>query len=103
MTTLSSTPTDLRKIGDQVMKISWSDGHTCEFKAKYLRESCPCAACINELTGEKLLKPGAVSDDIKISKSELTGNYALTFQFSDGHATGIYPFIRLRKICPCGP
>jgi DUF971 family protein len=29
------------------------------------------------------------------------GNYALTFTWSDGHATGIYPYDRLRGLCPC--
>ena len=29
------------------------------------------------------------------------GNYAVTFQFSDGHATGIYSFEKLRGLCSC--
>jgi DUF971 family protein len=33
---------------------------------------------------------------------EPVGNYAVAFQWSDGHATGIYRFDFLRQICPCG-
>jgi DUF971 family protein len=29
------------------------------------------------------------------------GNYALQFEWSDGHNTGIYSFEYLRKLCPC--
>jgi DUF971 family protein len=29
------------------------------------------------------------------------GNYAIQFQFSDSHGTGIYSFGHLREICPC--
>jgi DUF971 family protein len=29
------------------------------------------------------------------------GNYAIGFEFSDAHATGIYSFDCLREICPC--
>jgi DUF971 family protein len=32
---------------------------------------------------------------------ELVGQYALQFEWSDGHRTGIYSFERLRQLCPC--
>jgi len=32
---------------------------------------------------------------------ELTGNYALKINWSDGHNTGIYNFRDLRANCPC--
>jgi len=83
------------------MKLSWSDGHESQYEARMLRENCRCAACRNELTGEKLLKPETLPKEIKILKSEILGNYALGFLFSDGHSTGIYTFEYLRKICPC--
>jgi DUF971 family protein len=29
------------------------------------------------------------------------GRYAIQIDWSDGHTTGIYPFDRLRSLCPC--
>ena len=31
-----------------------------------LRRLCPCAQCVNEFTGERVLKPEAVSEELKI-------------------------------------
>lgn len=94
-------PQEIKKRGDQAMKITWSDGHVSEYSAAHLRENCRCAACVNELTGERLIAPGSVPKDLKLAKAEVVGNYALGFQFGDGHATGIYTFQTLRSICPC--
>lgn len=87
---MTPAPTALRKIGDLSFKITWADGKESSYSAFDLRDNCRCAACRNELTGERIL--GEVSKDIKILKSEIMGNYALGFQFSDGHSTGIYTF-----------
>jgi ATP-binding protein involved in chromosome partitioning len=89
---MTPAPTALRKIGDQSFKISWADGKESSYSGYDLRDNCRCAACRNELTGERLLAPGSVPKDIKILKSEIMGNYALGFEFSDGHSTGIYTF-----------
>jgi DUF971 family protein len=47
--------------------------------------------------------PGAVADDLQILTVEIVGQYALHFNWSDGHGSGIYPFERLRELCPCEP
>ncbi len=94
----AAEPTEIRKLSGGVgMKITWSDGLASEMPARVLRQKCPCAACRHELTGEQILRPESVSTDITIQKAELIGQYALGFQFSDGHATGIYTFENLRR------
>jgi DUF971 family protein len=95
------TPQELRKIGDVEFRIKWSDGHESRYTSVYLRANCFCAACINELTGERMVRLEDVPKDLKIIKADLVGNYALSFHFSDGHGTGIYAFENLRRICPC--
>ena len=82
------------------MKITWSNDRVCEYPALFLRSECRCAACRNELTGEKMLNAETLPKDIQILKSELVGNYAIRFSFSDGHGSGIYTFEHLREICP---
>ena len=44
---------------------------------------------------------GLNSDALAASRADIVGNYALSFAFSDGHGTGIYPFELLRKLCCC--
>ncbi len=92
---------ELRKIGDSGFKIKWSDGHESQYGAITLRGDCPCAACVNELTGERTVVIEDIAKDLAILKANLVGNYAVGFGFSDGHSTGLYSFDHLRKMCPC--
>lgn len=52
---------------------------------KTLRVACRCAHCVNEITGENLLNPDTVPEDIKIQHIKRVGNYALGLAFSDNH------------------
>jgi DUF971 family protein len=94
-------PRAIKKIGASELHILWSDGHTSIYRASYLRRHCRCALCVDEWTGRPLLAPEAIPDDLTIVSVELVGQYALHFQWSDGHSTGIYPFAQLRALCPC--
>ena len=94
-------PVELKKQGQEQFKIKWADGHESAYSFRFLRQSCGCAGCRNELTGERILNPEMVPADLKGLKVDLVGNYALHFSFSDHHETGIYPFNVLRTICPC--
>jgi DUF971 family protein len=97
----NTTPVELKKIGQEQFRITWQDGHVSVFPFRYLRQSCPCAACRDEISGRRTLDPESVRMDLKGLKADLVGNYALHFTFSDHHATGIYSFQALRAICPC--
>ena len=46
------------------LKIDWPDGRSHAIPFATLRRDCPCAACISELTGERLLDPASVPDEI---------------------------------------
>lgn len=91
-------PVEIVEESDQRLFIKWSDTSENVFDAAYLRKACPCAGCINEWTGEKILKPEQVSEDLSFLKMSLVGRYALNFQFSDGHETGIYSFQYLKDL-----
>ena len=80
--------------------IEWLDGHTTAYTAAQLRGVCPCARCVNELTGARMHDPGSVSPDLTQADVRIVGNYALAMRFSDGHDTGIYPFPYLREHDP---
>lgn len=78
--------------------IKWSDDAETRYNAAELRRNCPCATCVNEWTGEKILKPDTIPDDLSFSSTSIVGRYALNFRFSDGHETGIYTFQFLRRL-----
>ena len=66
-----------------------------------LRRACRCAVCIDEWTGQPNLDPASISDEVKPTRLEPVGRYAIHFFFSDTATTGIYTWEHLRDICPC--
>lgn len=80
--------------------IEWADGHSTAYLASELRRLCPCAQCVSETTGQRLLDPASVGDELTQVDVRIVGNYAITVQFSDGHATGIFTYNYLRENDP---
>jgi len=91
-------PRQIIEESDSELSISWSDEAETKYNAADLRRACPCAGCINEWTGEKMLKAENIADDLSFSSISIVGRYAMNFHFSDGHETGIYSFDYLRKL-----
>ncbi len=91
-------PTQIIEESDRELSIKWSDDAETSYNAPQLRRNCPCASCVNEWTGERILHAKSVSDDTFISSVSVVGRYALNFHFSDGHNTGIFSFEYLRKL-----
>lgn len=80
------------------LRIEWKDGVVTEHAARDLRLACPCAQCIEEHTGRKVLVPDSVPEDILLLGVETVGRYALSFMWSDGHRTGIFTWPHLRRL-----
>ncbi len=94
-------PKNIKQINETTLGISWNDGHESEYPVQKLRESCPCANCIDEWSGEKLIKPGMITDSIRPKNLKAVGLYAIQFFWSDGHDTGLYTHELLRQLCQC--
>ncbi len=92
-------PREIMQEGDAELRVTWGDGRACLYSAPQLRRACPCAQCVNEVTGQRMLKPEMIGNDLSIENIEIVGRYALTFRWSDGHETGIYSFRYLRQLC----
>jgi len=91
-------PRQIIEESDSEITISWSDETVSRYNAAELRKVCPCAGCINEWTGEKILKANSVADNLSFSSIAIVGRYALNFNFSDGHDTGIFSFQYLQNL-----
>ncbi|MEK6644122.1 MAG: DUF971 domain-containing protein [Planctomycetota bacterium] len=99
---LSSPPRAINAIrAERVVEITWADEHVARYPMRLLRTSCRCAGCVNELTGEPILDPASVPEDVGITALQAVGNYAVKFTFTDGHDTGISTWSHLKEICPC--
>jgi DUF971 family protein len=93
-------PTEIRRLPEAGrLRITWSDGHVGEYDYARLRGYCPCAMCQGHTAEEIRYQPPAAP--VEPLKIEPVGNYAVSFLWSDGHATGIYRFDFLRELCPC--
>ena len=95
-------PREIRQQGEFALQITWADGRVCHHKAFELRRACPCAQCVNEWTGQRVLSPESISEELMIKDLNIVGRYALNFRWSDGHETGIYSFRYLRDSCERG-
>lgn len=91
-------PLQIIEESNREFSIKWSDDVETKYNAAELRRNCPCATCVNEWTGEKILKPDTISDDLSFTSTSIVGRYALSFRFSDEHDTGIYTFQFLRRL-----
>ncbi|MBW2280219.1 MAG: DUF971 domain-containing protein [Deltaproteobacteria bacterium] len=98
-----TTPKQIEQAGPDALRILWADGHECLYPVRLLRLACRCATCIDEWSGKPLLDEAGVPDDVRPERIAPVGRYALRFDWSDGHDTGIYTFEVLRALCPEAP
>ncbi|MCS7045227.1 MAG: DUF971 domain-containing protein [Gemmataceae bacterium] len=97
-------PTALRKNGEDLLEIDWSDGHRSVYHWTNLRQHCPCAGCREERDKPpdpfRILKPAELLP-LKPVKIEPIGYYAYKITWSDGHDAGLFTLEHLRKLCEC--
>jgi DUF971 family protein len=96
-------PTQLERIGENQLLITWSDGEKRRYGARELRDACPCATCREKSTHEE--PPGVLpviglseAQPLKIHAMKPVGSYAYAIAFTDGHDTGIYSMELLKSL-----
>jgi ATP-binding protein involved in chromosome partitioning len=83
---------------DNGLVVSWDAAADRRwYDARWLRLACPCAQCVEEMTGRPLLDPATVPLDVRPVHLALIGTYGIRIDWSDGHNTGIYTFAWLRQ------
>ncbi len=93
-------PTHIAAIGNEIA-IAWEDGSESYLSMEKLRAASPSA----ENTGERDLlgqRHGGTDQKefpgVTVKSWQMVGGYAVQFHFSDGHATGIFPYDLLRDL-----
>lgn len=92
-------PTRIDKHSATEMLLAWNSGESFALPFVELRFNCPCAACVDEHTGQRTLKREQVRPDIRAVSVSLVGRYAVHVAWSDGHQTGMFHFDRLWELC----
>jgi len=92
---------DAINLEDDAVVILWEDAHRSPFPHRYLRLACPCANCVDEMSGKRTLDSDTVPKDVKALDQMPVGKYGVQFLWSDAHYTGIYTYKVLRAACPC--
>jgi DUF971 family protein len=94
------TPVNIQLIGQEVA-IAWDDGTESYFNPEQLRAASPSA----ETQGERDILGNQYGGGgprrfpgVQVVGWEQVGNYAIRFDFSDGHRTGLYSFDYLRSL-----
>ncbi len=91
-------PTEIRRHGAHDVEIVWNSGEEAVYPARFLRHECPCASCVDEVTGKRIVTENLLPILVYPKKIEPVGRYAIQIFWSDGHSTGIYSWERLYEM-----
>lgn len=72
-----------------VLELQWSHG-TYRLPYRFLRGRCPCASCVDEVTGVRVVDIENVPIAIAPADMKFSGNYALKITWNDRHDTGLF-------------
>lgn len=81
----------------QEMVAEFDDGQSGRVDYRRLRLESPSAEVQGHGSGPKPPLP-VVPDDIRVTKADPVGRYALRLHFSDGHSSGLYTWNILRAL-----
>ena len=95
---VTNRPKEVNTQDEKVTVITWEDGKISRYPNRYLRSMCPCAQCVNESTGQRMISIESIDPNVRLLSVSPVGRYALHFQWSDGHGTGLYSFDTLHKL-----
>ena len=96
------SPQEMNLANDgKTLIIKWQDNVEHVISAFNVRFKCPCAHCVDEITGVQLVKEEDIPPNVKILESVPVGRYGVKFSFDDpspGANAGIFTFTFLRQL-----
>ena len=97
---MTAPPKNIRANSDEAaLVIYWNDGASFRIPYQFLRGRCPCAGCVDEMTGSRVVDVDRIPDTIQLTNLATSGNYALKIVWNDGHDTGLYTWEYLAELC----
>jgi DUF971 family protein len=93
-------PANIQMIGDEIA-IAWAGGGESFIRQDALRRASPSAENQGErdVFGNQYGGAAKEADPaVRVLGWETVGNYAIRFDFSDGHRTGLYTYDYLLKL-----
>jgi DUF971 family protein len=94
---MSPWPTELKLDKDKrTLTVSFDDGARYDLPAEILRVLSPSAEVQGHSPEQRVTVPG--KKNVRISRIEPVGNYAVRIAFDDGHDTGLYMWEYLRDL-----
>jgi len=100
---MKSPPTRIQLDRHEALTVTWRDASVSVYPVDYLRQRCPCATCREtreETNPLRILSDDMLTTHVHVVRVQPVGRYAISLEFSDGHATGIYSFQYLEEIAP---
>jgi ATP-binding protein involved in chromosome partitioning len=97
-----TSPTQISSDHDHLL-LMWKDNSVSEIPFKELRFACPCAQCVSEVTGKRMIEMSDIKDNIEPTGFRPVGKYGLQIHWNDGHNTGIYTFNHLQSLADPKP
>jgi DUF971 family protein len=97
-------PLKIERLGEDRLRIEWSDDERRVYRVAELRERCPCATCREKRSApppptlQLTVLSTAEAQPLRVAGMRPVGSYAYHVDFSDGHNTGIYTFELLREL-----
>lgn len=85
------------RAGAQELEARFDDGRSGKVDYRRLRLESPSAEVQGHGAGPKP-PPPVVPKDIRVTKAEPVGRYAVRLYFSDGHSSGLYTWNILRSL-----
>lgn len=90
------------EIVNDLLLIQWSDESDTAIQLTVLRDNCPCAGCIGEKDALGNIYKGPPQEmkpqSYRLQGVKPVGYYGLQPFWADGHSTGIYTIILLKKL-----
>ena len=95
--THSAPPTDVRlRTVSRELVLTWPDGARHALAFEYLRVHSPSAEVRGHSAAQAVLQTG--KRDVRITRIDPVGHYALRLHFSDGHASGLFTWAYLHEL-----
>lgn len=92
-------PTRIEKHSASEMYFEWNSGEKHAVPFAELRFFCPCAKCVDEHTGKRVIRREQIPAEIRPTGVQPVGRYAVQISWSDRHSTGIYHYDHLFAVC----